>query len=440
VTVIDLGVPTDHDPGPPPTPRWLLDLGLRRPLAALATAAVCVGLLGAAAPAEPDPTVHVLAGVTGDGMAQIAGDSLVTFVSGPSSQISAYGLDHGDRRWSVQPTDPVNVVAPYSDVIVLSTAPDPDRTPSAPDLWISAGTVTGYDARTGAIRWTRPGGMAGWLPAAVLLITGAATDRTMFTADPATGQTRWQRPLLPSTQWTMGWHLRTPMSADPDTVLELAADGTVTTVDIPTGHASALGRIPAGGTLGFGWQGVLGVRYGPSGPGGQKDPASPSAEPRSFAIFDLAGLTPMWSTPLTGEADLSPCGLDTLCDWSTGERRLDLRTGRDVTGTALREDPFERLRFGRFGSWNVIGPDGDDWLVYANPGTNLLGPGWLGRVDPSDPTMHVTLLVQLPDRVDQCIAGELWLVCYNSNAVRAAGPGVTYAIRRADIAARPPLR
>ena len=224
-----------------------------------------------------------------------------------------------------------------------------------------------------------------------------------------------------------------PITRSPDAVVELAADGTVTAVDTTTGSGSVLGRIPPGGTLGFGWQGVLGVRYGPPG---DSDPAAGGTEPRSFALFDFAGLNPLWSTQLTGQAALSPCGLDTLCDWSTGERRLDLRTGRDVTGTVGREDSFERLRFGRFGVWNVVGPDQDTWLVYANPGTNQPGSGWLGRVDPNDPKMHVALLVKLPGRVDQCLAESAWLVCSSMNS----GPGITYAIRRADLTARPPLR
>ena len=320
-------------------------------------------------------------------------------------------------------------------MIAVHTAPDPglisgdSDTAAAEELWISAGRVTGYDTRTGAVRWTRSGGMVAALGQSIMMFTGAAADRTMLMIDPSTGQTRWERPLAQGTQWTLGWHVRSQISVVPDAVVELAADGTVTTVDTATGHGSAMGRIPPGGTLGFAWQGVLGVRYGL--PPGQK-----AAGPRSFAVFDIAGLTPLWSTPLTGEADLSPCGTDTLCDWGNGERRMDLHTGRDITGETLPVDVSERLRFGRFGAWNVVGPDQDTWLVYANPGTNQPGSGWLGRVDPTDPKMHVALLVKLPGRVDQCLAESAWLVCSSMNA----GPGITYAIRRADLTARPPLR
>jgi hypothetical protein len=447
VTVIDLGTPEAHEPGSPPVPTWLRTLGLRRPLVALAAAVVCVAPLGAAAPVDRGPVIYRLDGVSGDGAGYVVGDVLVTVAFGPRQTVSAYALDGAGKLWAAQTAEPVSGAAPIGAVLVVHTAPETIPTVHedlvATQAHLSAGTTTGYDMRTGAVRWSRAAGLVSALDGrAALLISGAGAERTLLAVEAADGAVLWRRPLPIDRQWLLAERAVTKGTTAPDGLVELAPDGTLTMVDIGTGQAVAAGRILPGGTISFSWEGLLGVRYGP--PAADLPPDAPPAAgspERTLTVYDLkAGLTPLWSTPLTPRSELSLCDREILCDWSTGERR-DLRTGRDVTATvAKRSEAISQIQVGRLGVWIVVAPSEDTWLVYADSGTKRPGPGWLGRVDPDDPALHVTPLLRLPSRIDQCIISPVWLVCSDSAAARSVGEGVAYAIRRADLDASSPLR
>jgi hypothetical protein len=448
VTVIDLGVPADHKPGPPPVPRWLRDLGVRRPLIVVLAAAICLALLGAAAPAEPGPVIHRLTGVPGDSGFQISGETLIALTSGPSAKISVYSLSDGAQLWSRQVGEQMQGLDIIGDRLVVHTSlnsdPVQEENAEAVQTRQAAGVVTGYDVTSGEARWSRPGGLIGSTDHKLaLLATRQGTQSWLEAVTPTDGTTVWRRTIAAYGQWLLTWQATNWGQIHADRLVELATDGTVTMIDTADGQPSATGHIEPGGTLSFGWQGVLAVRYGPpppvdtpTGPGMQIDDAQ-----RSLSFYDLAnGFTFLWKMSLVGAQEPGLCSVDTLCDWSTAERRLDLRTGVDVTAQAARQTNPEQLRVGRFGVWNIVSPSSDFVLVYADPGTLQRGPGWLGKLDTEDPSNHVSLLVQLPGRIDQCTMSPLWLVCSDSATSRTAGEGIAYAVRRADLDRGPHLR
>ncbi|NUT20422.1 MAG: hypothetical protein HOV77_14645 [Hamadaea sp.] len=436
--MIELGIPEDHEPGSAPAPPWLRGWGVRRPLVALAAAAICLALLGAAAPAAPGTPIHRVDGIGAQDAYQVVGDVLVTYHWGPSSRLTAFDLASGVRLWQRDLPLPLGGTESIGDLLIVVTAPempDPESpTPAEEAANLAASTVTAYAVGSGEVRWSRPGALYGSIESELLLIRPPGPQAWLEAAEPATGTTRWRRPLAPPGNWMVAWYPANGFGGYADNLVELSADGTVTLIDVKNGGPTGAGHVPPGGSLAFAWNGVLGIRYGPV------TPADGGGVERRLDIYDIkTGFTRLWTAQIP-TSDMSPCGPDLLCDWSSsGEKRFVLRTGEDVTAReATRQSVLDRLQSARMAIWNVLSMDDDRSLVFISPSPGQAG--WLGQFDANDPELQVTPLIHLPGPIDQCSISELWLVCSDSNEGRAIGDGHAYAIRRADLAAAPGLR
>ncbi|NUT07314.1 MAG: PQQ-binding-like beta-propeller repeat protein, partial [Hamadaea sp.] len=314
--MIELGVPEDHEPGPPPAPPWLREWGVRRPLAVLAAAVVCLALLGAAAPARPEVPVRSIGGLSSQDGYQIFGDTLLAFHWGMSSGITAYDLTTGAIRWA------------------RSLADSQNPTQEQVDANLAASVVTAYAVDTGEVRWTRRGSLYSAADRKVALIRPPGRPGRLEAVDAVGGTTRWSRPLQPEGSWQLGWRPRNSLYGGyADGLIELAKDGTVTLVDLATGAVTHTAHVPPGGDLSLAWNGVLGVRYGPVTPTGD-----PGVD-RHITFFDLdGGLTQLWTMAIP-QSDLSPCSPDQVCSWGPDPtpRRFDLRTGQDITARSAQQ-------------------------------------------------------------------------------------------------------
>lgn len=436
--MIELGVPEDHEPGPPPAPPWLREWGVRRPLAVLAAAVVCLALLGAAAPARPEVPVRSIGGLSSQDGYQIFGDTLLAFHWGSSSGITAYDLTTGGIRWARSLANSLEGLEDLGDAVLVSTSPqllDPQNpTQEQLDANLAASVVTAYAVDTGEVRWTRRGSLYSAADRKVALIRPPGQPGRLEAVEAVGGTTRWSRPLQPEGSWQLGWRPRNSLYGGyADGLIELAKDGTVTLVDLATGAVTHTAHVPPGGDLSLAWNGVLGVRYGPVTPTGD-----PGVD-RHITFFDLdGGLTQLWTMAIP-QSDLSPCSPDEVCSWGPDPtpRRFDLRTGQDITARSAQQlSLVDRFQTGQIGIWRVVGGDEDHTLVYSAP--TPVRRGWVGQLDLTDPAPRVRPLMWLTP-VDQCLTGVQWLVCL-SNTATPSGQSIAYAVRRADLAAEPRLR
>ncbi|WP_027345715.1 outer membrane protein assembly factor BamB family protein [Hamadaea tsunoensis] len=398
--MIDLGVPVDHEPGAPPAPPWVRGFGRRRTFALLGVLVICGGLLGAATPAGPGAEIVTVGGLGDTSAYEVAGDALVLITS---ARIAAYDLGSGRPRWELRLDSPPDSAQVYGDALLITRRPRGTR---PADTELPEGTeLVAYDVRTGAVRWTRHAEVFGEFGETGLLVTEPGTPPELVSIDVPRGTELWRRPAPDGVDRDFDW--RPAYIGDgghSDNLVELAADGTVTAVDLRSGRAVSTGAVPAGGGERIVWQGVLGVSY--------------AAEHR-IRFYDLDDrLRPLWSFAYTGQ-EPNPCGPEVVCDYADQTRWLDLRTGEDVTAREADRDAREGRELTAAG-WARIGPatGGLDLVTTAH------ASGWIGRYAPGKP---VSVLVRLPQPVDRCTATAAWLVCSRT------GEDAVYAVRLAQL-------
>jgi hypothetical protein len=249
--------------------------------------------------------------------------------------------------------------------------------------------------------------------------------------DPRDGHDRWFAPLPERTQWTVPSRRSRPDQIDASTLILVAADGAVSTIDTVTGQATSLGRIPASAKVQWSWAGILAVRrpdpYAPATPA--PDPADPEPDqtPQRFEIYQLSDLVaPLWGRPISGDATVpQPCEADVVCVWqATAADRLDLRTG----APAGHSDTFDEFLIpGALGLWqtNRIIYGTSEAIATVAPAAARTKEGWLGLVRLRHPEPLILPLVRIPFSVDTCWnSTPQWLVC-----VGGAG---TIALRQSE--------
>jgi hypothetical protein len=455
VTLIDLGeigaFEEPPDPSPPPRPRWLNRLGVpdrRRAAAVGALAILAGGLAGTAPRTMPEATLHIVADVTAESSIAVVDDLLVN--ASPDGLLAAYDLPTGTKLWSTEIGEHTYLLAGVEGAVLYQLGPTPGievATPSTANFWraMARGSLNSVDARTGRLRWHHPGTSLGPTGSDVVVMlmpsdalpNGEIGGWRLVGVDPRDGHDRWSQPMPDHTQWTFRYGTARPDVLDPSTVMLVAPDGGMSTVDTHTGRRTPIGRIPADAFVEWSWLDLVAVRRpDPARPiDPDRPPPGADSVPTRFEVYRLTDLaSPLWGRPLTDADDVpQPCGDTIVCFWhSTGLDRLDPRTGAPAT----RDDDYtEFLTPGALGLWETNGANAangaTEAVAFVAPAAARTKEGWLGLVRFRRPRPQILPLVRIPFAVDGCWnATPRWLVC-------SGGTG-TIAVRQSEFGAMVP--
>ncbi|MDG4788151.1 PQQ-binding-like beta-propeller repeat protein [Micromonospora sp. WMMD1102] len=292
-----------------------------------------------------------------------------------SGTLSAYALPGGKRRWTVPVDTAGRHYAELAGDVLLVAELDP----------VGRRTVTvARSARTGALRWSRPGRVIrvagsglGLGVSEVRSVSGAGRrlEGAVEAVELASGQVRWRLPLASTA-------VVQPVPGDPARVLVVHDDVRARVHDLGTGAPVGAGELPP-------------ADYAQSNPwvvGGRLVLRHPAGRDPAVSGYDLPGLTRRWTRPGagTGEVVRDCAGLACL-DGGSRVVALDPATG------AQR---WSRLRPR---GWNSI-VRSPDLLIRpdAHQGRSLLAVA-------DGATLRI--LGVLPPGVVDCRAGAAAVVC-----------------------------
>lgn len=442
MTLIDLGVPGDYRPEPPPPPRWARKLGIpvgRKVAAFLALALLGGGLAGTAPATVAGPQLRIIPALDTEGSFWMIDDVLVQLQNGVRT-VSATDLDSGRVLWTKAVGDDVGRLESLDgQTLVMQTGPTPatagrdDQEAVYRDL--AAGQVTSLDPKTGAELWHRDGALLSVFGTRdLILLTGSSSDPwRIVTVNRANGRDLWSVPAPDGTQWTLTYG--DDLAPIDGGLILMGDDGNVIGVD-ETGGRSPHGRIQPGADLTWAWSDFLGVT--------RPVPGSAVTDGRPLQRFELhdlrtLGPVPVWSMvfdPANGSP--WPCGAkDRLCMMVN-----DVFTEFDIrTGTPMGRHPDDAPDFvlggppNPVGAWNLVGDWNrhGDWLVEVRPALSKTGVGWLGVARMNGTTPQVTALMPLPIQTTSCWSGgSEWVIC---NGFDASGQFADHsiAIRRSEV-------
>jgi PQQ-like domain len=323
MALIELGDPRLDGPPVPPRRRAARHLGVA------AAVVLCVLTLAAGAPPGPSRLVRQLWTVPfapGDMFAMTAGT--VDTVSARGA-LRAYDARSGALRWSRELPDPPQALipAPAADVVLLpSGSLSPGEGAPAPDYRATAAV----DAGTGADLWRQAGQVGAATARGVVLTTkdAAGEVRGLRLVAVRTGATVWARPAPGVLDWTT-----TGTEQDtPDRVVVLTGDGWVQVLRLADGAGVAAGRVTAA-SPGDGTTTLLAdhdriyLRRLAAG---------------TVTAYAVDTLDPLWQAPLAADGWLYPCG-PVLCAFEDdGVTGIDAATGaaRWHRAGELRARPF----------------------------------------------------------------------------------------------------
>ncbi|MBE1489052.1 outer membrane protein assembly factor BamB family protein [Plantactinospora soyae] len=374
--LIDLGTERGLPDGETPPPPQFRRVSVRWPAGLLVILLVLFGVTAAGPPhgrLRPGGNLDVPAGST----FFVAGDVLLVSAgpAGAPNSLTAYDLPGGTRRWTVSASTAGRHYAELvGDAVLIGEVDSVGRRT----------VTTARSARTGEVRWSRPGRVLrvpgsslGLGVSEVRSVSGAGRrlEGDVEAVDLVTGIVRWRLPLSSTA-------VVQPVPGDPARVLIVHDNVTAELRDLATGDLVGTGQLPP-------------ADYAQSNPRVIADRLvlrHPAGRGFSVTGYDLPALTPRWTRPggESGEAVRDCQGLACL-DGETRVVALDPESGA------------ERWTRARPAGWHSIVWSPDILLrPDAYQGQSLLAVAEGGAL---------RILGALPAGVVDCRAGPTDLVC-----------------------------
>ncbi|MFI5494591.1 PQQ-binding-like beta-propeller repeat protein [Actinoplanes sp. NPDC051859] len=245
MSVIELGLVTDHPEEPTEQPRRPVRLAdVRRVLVAVVVALCVLGLTGSARP-ESHGLRQLWSVPFQEGSHTLAmGPDLIYVLDSAQSVLTAFGARDGEVRWSSKELGRASWVGPVESGVLLMPGADTQAPMNDQGFRQFTTETVGVDAATGVVRWRLPGEFFPLGDGRVLLIDWNAEGNTVTTltvVQLSDGKRLWSQQGEGLESWMSGG---ISPSTGTDRLVTVDKQGKAQTHDLADGRIVARGKVP----------------------------------------------------------------------------------------------------------------------------------------------------------------------------------------------------